>query len=223
MIKFNTASVDSFVISFSNEISLEVSQVIKFYFQEINKIEYIIDVVPSYTTILITFDIFNTSLEKLQNQILDINFTSDNQENESTIIEIPSYYGEEVGLDLKRIGEINNISVKDIIEIHSSQIYTVFTIGFAPGFAYLGQVDKKIATPRLDSPRRIVKKGSIAIADTQTAIYPQDSPGGWNIIGLTTFNMFNKELDNLCPLSMGDKIKFKPISQAEFINLGGKI
>ena len=223
MIKFNTASVDSFVISFSNEISLEVSQMIKFYFQEINKIEYIIDVIPSYTTILITFDIFNISLEKLQNQILDINFTSNNQENESTIIEIPSYYGEEVGLDLKRISEINNISVKDIIEIHSSQIYTVFTIGFAPGFAYLGQVDKKIATPRLDSPRRIVKKGSIAIADTQTAIYPQDSPGGWNIIGLTTFNMFNKELDNLCPLSMGDKIKFKPISQAEFINLGGEI
>jgi KipI family sensor histidine kinase inhibitor len=223
MKKFNIASVDSFIISFSDEISLDISEKIKFYFQEINKLEYTIDVVPSYTTIMVIFDIFNTSFEKLQKQIEEINYALNNKEKESTIIEIPSYYGEEIGLDLKRISELNNISVKDIIEIHSSQVYNAFTIGFAPGFAYLGQVDKKIATPRLETPRKIVKKGSIAVADTQTAIYPQDSPGGWNIIGLTTFNMFDKGLDNLCPLSMGDKVKFRPISQKEFISLGGEI
>ncbi len=223
MKKYKISSVDSFVISFSNEINIEISEKIRFYFQEINKLENIIDVVPSYTTIMVSFDIFNTSFEKLQKEIEEINYNFDNKEKESNIIEVPSYYGEEVGLDLERISQINNISVKDIIEIHTSQVYNVFTIGFAPGFAYLGQVDKKIATPRLDTPRKIVKKGSIAIADTQTAIYPQDSPGGWNVIGLTTFNMFDKDLENLCPLSMGDKVKFKQISKEEFVKLGGTL
>lgn len=148
MKKYKISSVDSFVISFSNEINIEISEKIRFYFQEINKLENIIDVVPSYTTIMVSFDIFNTSFEKLQKEIEEINYNFDNKEKESNIIEVPSYYGEEVGLDLERISQINNISVKDIIEIHTSQVYNVFTIGFAPGFAYLGQVDKKTSNTK---------------------------------------------------------------------------
>lgn len=223
MVKFNIASVDSFIITFSNEISLEVSQKIKFYFNEIKNFDNIIDIVPSYTTIMLTFDIFNTSFEELKNKINEIKFDENMQSNNSKTIEIPSYYGEEVGLDLQRISKINNIKVEEIIQIHSSKIYNVFTIGFAPGFAYLGQVDKEIATTRLETPRKLVKKGSIAIADTQTAIYPQNSPGGWNIIGATTFNLFDKTIPDLCPFNMGDKIKFKAISKSEFLDLGGEL
>jgi allophanate hydrolase subunit 1 len=76
---------------------------------------------------------------------------------------------------------------------------------------------------RLDTPRKKVSKGSVAIADTQTAVYPQNSPGGWNIIGKTTFDMFDKKLKNLSPVNMGDKIKFKQISKDEFIDMGGII
>lgn len=221
--KFSIASVDSFVITFSNVISLDISEKIKFYFQEIKKIDEVIDVIPSYTTILVTFDIFRTSAIELESYILDINLKLENEIKSIKTIEVPTYYADEVGLDLERISQLNNLSKEEIINIHSSKIYTVFTIGFAPGFAYLGEVDNKIATPRLDSPRKMVKKGSIAIADTQTAIYPQNSPGGWNIIGMTTFNMFDKKLSALCPFSMGDKIKFKSISKDEYLDLGGEI
>lgn len=222
MLEFNPVSVDSFIISFSNRIDLKVSEEISRYFRKLEKIDEIIDVVPSYTTILVTFDIFNITYEELKEIILNIKLDPVEQSIKSNIVEIPVYYGEEVGLDLNRISELNNISIDEIIDIHSSSIYTVFTIGFAPGFAYLGEVSEKIATPRLTSPRKLVKKGSLALADTQTAIYPQNSPGGWNIIGATTFDMFDKNNPNLCPLKMGDKIKFKSISKEEFIELGGE-
>ena len=94
-------------------------------------------------------------------------------------------------------------------------------LDFLPGFAYLGKIDEKIAMPRVITPRKLVPKGSVAIADFQTAVYPKDSPGGWNIIGKTTFEFFDKNLKNLSPLSVGDKIKFNPISKKEFLALGG--
>lgn len=223
MLKFTIASVDSFVITFSESIDLDISEKIKFYFNTIKKIDDVIDVIPSYTTILVTFDIFKKSSKELESIILDINYKKEGKSAESKTIEIPTYYGKEVGLDLERISQLNKITIDEIINIHSSKIYNVFTIGFAPGFAYLGEVDKRIATPRLDSPRKLVQKGSVSIADTQTAIYPQNSPGGWNVIGMTTFNMFDKNLKELCPFSMGDKVRFKSISKEEYISLGGAL
>ena len=111
----------------------------------------------------------------------------------------------------------------EIIKLHTSKLYDVYAIGFAPGFAYLASVDEKIAIPRLDTPRKNIPKGSVAIANTQTAVYPQSSPGGWNIIGRTTFEFFDKTIDELTPVKVGDKIKFNPISKDEFIKQGGKI
>ena len=114
-----------------------------------------------------------------------------------------------------------NLSIEEIIEIHSSKSYDVYAIGFSPGFAFLASVDKKIAIPRLSSPRKSIPKGSVAIADTQTAVYPQQSPGGWNIIGRTAMELFDKNLEKLSPLSVGYKVKFNPISKEEFLSQGG--
>lgn len=221
--KFKIASVNSFIIEFESKISQEVSNKVKFYFDEIQKYENIIDIVPSYTSILISFDIFKTSRKMLQKKISSLNYEQNHSNNKTKTITIPVYYGVEVGLDLQRISKHHHISIEEIIRLHTSQIYTVFTIGFSPGFAYLGDVNKKIAMPRLDNPRKIIQKGSVAIADTQTAIYPNNSPGGWNIIGRTSFTMFNKELETLCPVSIGDKIKFQSISKKDFLDLGGTL
>jgi KipI family sensor histidine kinase inhibitor len=128
-----------------------------------------------------------------------------------------------VGFDLQRVALNANISIEEVIKIHSSKIYDVFTIGFLPGFAYLASVDDKIITPRLNSPRKKIPKGSVAIADSQTAVYPCDSPGGWNIIGRTTFEFFDKSLENLSPVCINTQIKFNPISKEEYIAQGGKI
>lgn len=115
------------------------------------------------------------------------------------------------------------LSVEEIIKIHSQKLYDVYAIGFLPGFAYLGSVDNRIALPRLATPRKQIPKGSVAIANTQTAVYPEQSPGGWNIIGRTTMELFDKNLEQLSPLSVGNKVKFNPISKEDFLNQGGII
>ena len=220
---FKIASVDSLIIYFGNEISQEVSAKVKKAFKSIValKDEGFIEIIPSYNSIFITYDIFrydfNTVQEKIKSSItLDIL-----DEKEEKIVIIDVYYGSEVGFDLEDISKKTLLSIEEIISIHSNKLYDVYAIGFMPGFAYLGNVDKKIAIPRLESPRKIIPKGSLAIADTQTAIYPKNSPGGWNIIGKTTMELFDKKLDTLSPLSVGNKVKFNPISKEEFLNQGG--
>lgn len=221
--QFHVASAEALLVEFEQCISLETSQKVKFYFEKIKNLEGVIDLTPSYTTVLITFDIFKTSYEQLVDEIRNINFKSNQVLHETVIHEIPVYYGTDVGIDLERISQTKGLSIEEIISLHTQTLYHVYSIGFAPGFAYLGEVNEKIAMPRLESPRKNVEKGSVAIADTQTAIYPQSSPGGWNIVGKTMIDMFNKESESLCVVKMGDKIRFKAITQEEFLRNGGSL
>jgi KipI family sensor histidine kinase inhibitor len=222
---FKIASVDSLVIYFGNEISEEIATKVQKAYLSLKSlnIEGIIEIIPSYTTIYVLFDIFKydyySFVEILKNSI-DLNY-EDNRTK--SIINIDVYYGDEVALDLQDMSFKTNLSMEKIIEIHSSKLYDVYAIGFAPGFAFLASVDKQIAMPRLSSPRKSVPKGSVAIADTQTAVYPQQSPGGWNIIGRTAMELFDKNLEKLSPLSVGYKVKFNPISKEVFLSQGGII
>ena len=222
---FKVASVDSLVIYFGNEISEEIATKVQKAYLSLKSlnIEGIIEIIPSYTTIYVLFDIFKydyySFVEILKNSI-DLNY-EDNRTK--SIINIDVYYGDEVALDLQDMSFKTNLSIEKIIEIHSSKLYDVYAIGFAPGFAFLASVDKLIAMPRLSSPRKSVPKGSVAIADTQTAVYPQQSPGGWNIIGRTAMELFDKNLEKLSPLSVGYKVKFNPISKEVFLSQGGII
>lgn len=222
---FKIASVDSLVIYFGNEISEDIASIVqKAYFSLKNlNIEGIREIIPSYTSIYILYDIFKYDYSSFV-EILKNNIDLDYQDNSvKEIINIDVYYGEEVGLDLNDMSLKTNLSIEEIIEIHSSKSYDVYAIGFSPGFAFLASVDKKIAIPRLSSPRKSIPKGSVAIADTQTAVYPQQSPGGWNIIGRTAMELFDKNLEKLSPLSVGHKVKFNPISKEEFLSQGGII
>lgn len=221
--QFKLASVDSFIIEFSEHISLDISNEVKFYFEQLKTFEHIIDLTPSYTTLLVNFDMFHTSFEQLKEKIETLVYLDSDTNSEACLIEIPVYYGEEVSWDSERICSFHGISKEELIALHTQHLYNVFAIGFAPGFAYLGEVSSSIAMARLQTPRKSLPKGSVAIADTQTAIYPQASPGGWNIIGRTTFDMFDKSLSTLCPLSMGDKVQFKSISKENFLDLGGDL
>lgn len=218
---FKIASVDSILVGFNTVISLKTSQEVKFYYEKLKSFEGIIDLVPSYTTLLITYDIYQTSFDEIKEKIEMIEYNESQDNGTFKLFEIPVYYGEEVALDLECISHFKKISKQDIIASHTSKTYNVFAIGFAPGFAYLGEVSEKIAMARLETPRKMVAKGSVGIADTQTAIYPQKSPGGWNIIGSTLFDMFDKTIEELCPMSMGDKVKFKEICKEEYLDQGG--
>lgn len=225
--KFQIASADALIIYFGDEISLEVSDITvnAYNLLKESNIKGLIDIIPSYSSILINYDIFLYEYDKLCEIIqeyLKNNSTMLNQNN-SKLIRIPVYYGLEVGLDLQRVAYMHNLDVNSVISVHTAYTYNVFAIGFSPGFAYCGEVNKKISTPRLDTPRANVAKGSVAIADNQTAVYPSNSPGGWNILGKTTFEMFDKNLKDLCPVKVGDKILFIPITREKFLDDGGII
>jgi KipI family sensor histidine kinase inhibitor len=126
--------------------------------------------------------------------------TADEKPNK--LIKIPTNYHK--NLDLERVAKHNNLSIEEVISLHTQTTYRVYAIGFMVGFAYLASVNPKIRTPRLESPRKKVPKGSVAIADNQTAIYSQDSAGGWNIIGHTEFDGFSS-------FEIGDKVQFERI------------
>ena len=184
----------------------------------------VIEFIPSYNSLFVVFDPFKTDYFAIKKAAKALFADMDsNVQSENKLVELPVYYSEQTGPDLKRIAENANLTVEEVIEIHLSQSYQVFALGFSPGFAFLGQVDKRIAMPRLATPRKKVPKGAVGIADQQTAVYPSVSPGGWNLIGLCPTPLFDPNNAPHVPVSVGDTVKFKRISEQEFLALGGSI
>ena len=136
---------------------------------------------------------------------------------------LPVYYAPESGEDLESLAASTGLSTDEVIAIHSEEEYRVYAIGFAPGFAYLGQVDERIAAPRLATPRQRVPRGAVAIADRQTAVYPAVSPGGWNLIGRCPVRMFDPEANPSMPVAVGDRVRFEPVNRQRFLDLGGEL
>lgn len=201
------ASVDSVIIYFEQIISEKVLDEVQQTYIALKELDNIIDIIPSYCSILVIYDIFKYNHKSIKEAILKKgsqpvgSVINDHLHNKP--IKISTDYNQ--NLDLKRVADHNNLSIEEVIKLHSQTTYRVYAIGFMVGFAYLATVNKKIITPRLETPRNKVIKGSVAIADNQTAIYPQDSAGGWNIIGHTEFDEFNE-------FSIGDKVQFVSIS-----------
>lgn len=129
---------------------------------------------------------------------------------------LPVSYEKEFGIDLEEISNQLHLDVEEIIALHSSHIYTVYGIGFLPGFMYLGGLPKVLETERKDTPRMLVKKGSVGIAGKQTGVYPQESPGGWNIIGNCPVPIFDVTKEAPCFVSVGDQIQFYEVSMAKY-------
>lgn len=131
-------------------------------------------------------------------------------------IEIPVCYGGELGPDLDDVATRHGITADEVVRLHSGGDYLVYMVGFMPGFAYLGGVPEQIVTPRRTSPRTVVPAGTVGIGGQQTGIYPMDSPGGWNLIGRTPLRVFDIARESPSLLGTGDRVRFRPISLAEF-------
>jgi KipI family sensor histidine kinase inhibitor len=187
----------------------------------------IIDLVPSYASLMVMFNMLTTNHHQVRNKLRTLlqaigqNSTEQVITHQANLVELPVYYSHESGPDLSVIAQRAQLTVEQVIELHQAQEYRVYAIGFAPGFAYLGEVDERIAAPRLSTPRMKVPKGAVAIADRQTAVYPSLSPGGWNLIGLCPINMFDAKASPSMPVNVGDRVKFTAISKDEFLKLGG--
>ena len=222
--KIEIAGENALIIYFSGQVAADIAAKVKqaqlLIRQQMNN--DIIDLIPSYASILVVFNLFEVDHHRIADKLrlLLVNLQINN-DNEGALIALPVYYSIESGPDLTTIAKHANLSVDQIIAIHQQQEYRVYAIGFAPGFAYLGEVDERIASPRLSSPRMKVPKGAVAIADRQTAVYPSASPGGWNIIGLCPVDMFDVNKTPTMPVQVGDRVKFTAIPKDEFLALGG--
>lgn len=136
--------------------------------------------------------------------------------SESACVEIPVCYDEALGPDLQFIAESSGLSVSEVIECHSAPTYRVAMLGFAPGFPYLIGLDARLASSRLASPRASVAAGSVGIGGSQTGVYPQQSPGGWRLVGRTPLILFDPDRAPACLLSAGDRVRFVPIDRIAF-------
>ncbi|SEM44509.1 5-oxoprolinase subunit B family protein [Halomonas caseinilytica] len=185
----------------------------------------LVDLVPSYTTLLVVFDPLAMAPEEARRRLVELlaDLQPDATCDEAAPRELPTWYDPSVGPELERLAERGDMSVEQVIERHSQVEYRVFALGFAPGFAFMGRVDERIACPRLETPRRRVPKGSVAIVERQTSAYPLESPGGWNLIGRTPAVLFDRHREGFSLLAVGDRVRFVPVSRAEFERLGGDV
>lgn len=185
----------------------------------------LLDMVPSYASLLVIYDPLRTDhmsvIQRLHRMREEIDAASASEGGR--VIVLPVYYSTETGADLERLAQQCELSVEEVIALHSDADYRVYAIGFAPGFAYLGEVDPRIAAPRLATPRSRVPRGAVAIADRQTAIYPAVSPGGWNLIGNCPQRMFDPDAEPSMPVAVGDRVRFESISRERFLELGGEL
>ena len=182
-------------------------------------LEGVLEVVPSYRSLLVLFDPLVLQRRRLAAEVQGILAAPAVEETAcagGNMRELPVLYGGEFGPDLDFVARHHGLSTEEVIAIHSSSSYLVYMLGFTPGFPYLGGMSSRIATPRLSSPRGKVPTGSVGIAGSQTGVYPLESPGGWRLIGRTPLRLFDMEAERTFLLAPGDIVRFRPVNEEEY-------
>ena len=180
----------------------------------------VIRVVPAYRSLVVFYDPLNTDPETLREKLLEFETALPaTGVAPARTVEIPVLYGGEAGPDLEAVATHHGLAPEEVVRIHTATAYHIYAIGFAPGFPYLGGLDPRLHTPRLETPRSRVAAGSVGIAEAQTGIYPAASPGGWRLIGRTPMRLFDPRQADPIPYRAGDKIRFVPISKADYARI----
>ena len=175
------------------------------------------DVVIGYCTLTVYFDPLRVDGAWLESEIR----TAATQSVEAAgtagaVIQVPVCYDDEFAPDLAEVAAFGGCTAEDVVALHTSREYRVYMVGFVPGFAYLAEVDGRIAAPRRATPRTAVPAGAVAIAGGQTGIYPAETPGGWNIVGRTPIKPYDTTRPEPCLLRVGDRVRFVRIPRDEF-------
>ena len=225
-IKFLTAGDSAIVMEFGNTIEKEINAKIAAVVENLKKknIDCILDILPTYRSILINYDPVKISYGEMVETLKGLSKSDKaNQSDEVRLIEIPTLYGKEYGPDIEFVAENANLSVDEVIKIHSGTDYLVYMMGFMPGFTYLGGLDPRIATPRLKSPRLKIEPGSVGIAANQTGMYPLESPGGWQLIGRTPLKLYDDTKEPPVFIQAGDYIRYVSIDKAEYDRIAKEV
>ena len=184
-----------------------------------NPIHGVVNIHPGYSSMLLTLD-KTTNIDDTIRVVENILYVVQHSElPEEKLVEVPVLYGGNYGKDIQRVVQFSKLSESEIIQRHQTGNYLVYFLGFTPGFPYLGGMDQDLTTPRIQTPRKRVPQGSVAIAGAQTGIYPFPSPGGWNLIGRTPLKIFNISNPQNSLIQMGNKVQFKSIGEDEYERL----
>jgi len=181
-------------------------------------------VLPAYRCLMIIYNSEETNPGTLADGLLSLEERLGTAEIPlPRTIDMPVCYGGVYGPDLEDVAACHDLTPDQVVDIHSATVYHIFMLGFAPGFCYLGGLDERLHTPRRTTPRTKLPAGSVGIAEAQTGMYPLDSPGGWRIIGRTPLKLFAPERENPFLYQAGDKIRFRPVSPAEYERLDERV
>lgn len=209
------------LLELGDEISREINEKVRRMALaiQVEAIEGIIETIPTYRSLLIIYNPTVLPTEDLKKRLRRIEEgLQQTPLPEPKVTRIPMVYGGIYGPDLEGVAKYLQIPPEEVIHLHCGQPYLIYMIGFMPGFPYMGELPEQLAVPRLKTPRLIVPKGSVAIAQRQTGIYSMESPGGWQILGRTPVELFDPEKDPPALLQMGDFVQFYPITEKEFEN-----
>ena len=213
----------SIVVEFGNEINEGINKKVISLMKVIEKSNLknvVTEIIPTYRSLMINYNPLNIEYDNLINEVKELEQKLEEIKiEEPKIHEIPVCYNKQFGIDIETVANHNDLTVDEVIQIHTSKEYLIYMLGFTPGFPYLGGMDKRIATPRLQIPRTKIHAGSVGIAGSQTGVYPIDSPGGWQIIGRTPIKLYDENREQQILLRAGDFIKFVPITLDEFIKI----
>ena len=225
-IRVLTAGDSSLLIEFGNEISPEINRRIAAVVELMREqhIEGVVDVIPAFCSLLVNYDPRVAGYEKMKKRLeslvrVDIKVG----QTKRKIFEIPVLYGGEYGPDLASIADHAGISEDEVVLIHSSKDYLIYMLGFLPGFCYLGGLDERIHTPRLSNPRLRIRAGSVGIGGSQTGIYPLDSPGGWQLMGMTPIKTYDPEREIPILVEAGNYIRFVPIDEEQYKRIQAQV
>src|SRR5262245_55156839 len=189
----------------------------------------VVEYVPAFASVAVHYDpllVAGAGIGSPHSRIVNalrtvLSSSRDGTVEPAPVVEIPVCYGGELGPDLEDVARAHDLSIDDVVAIHSGAEYLVYMVGFMPGFAYLGGLAERLATPRRSVPRTHVPAGTVGIGGSQTGVYPLESPGGWNLIGRTPQRMFLPEKEPPTLLEIGDRVRFRPITRADYDTMIG--
>lgn len=199
------------LVQLGDEINVEINHRVQTLAALIDSapLDGVIETVPAYSTLLIHYDPLVLTDSQIRTWVrTKLVHMDETESRKPRQIEVPLRYGGEYGPDLESVAAYHGLHPADVIRIHSEKPYVIYMMGFTPGFPYMGKLHDAIATPRLETPRKHVPAGTVAIAGSQTGIYPVDSPGGWRLIGWTSLQLFDPKSEPPFLFSPGDEVRF---------------
>ncbi len=220
MVVYTPFGDNAVLMTFGDVVSREIHQNIVRFVKTLDSYNFleVTDIIPAYTTITVVYDLFKTTFDELVLKLKSMEFIDISKQGENEI-QIPVCYHNSLGVDLDEVSEQTGLTQEEIIQIHTKPKYLVYMLGFTPGFFYLGGLDKRLHCRRKENPRIKINKGAVGLAGNQTGVYSVDSPGGWQIIGRTPLQVFDKNRKAPFLVKQGDLVSFYEISLEDYTKM----